>query len=204
MAHTEHSEFIGSLLDAYSAAAWRRGVASKDPEDFGVPQEMQIGEVDAEGWVEWRVLPSTLTKADVEAVEKDFNVQFPPQFRAYLSARFQLFNQVYSRRYDQQILMVDTPAGRPLRPLRDLLNSWQQLLDTGFIPFAQWGDGWGPMCFDSAKRGADGDCPVVWMDHEALIPLGPEQCRRRESVLPLAQFLYGSCREFLIDVFGRD
>jgi hypothetical protein len=60
------------------------------------------------------------------------------------------------------------------------------------------------MCFDSLQRGPDGECPVVWMDHEELVPLGADNGRRRESVAPLARPLYGSCREFLVDVFGRD
>jgi hypothetical protein len=159
--------------------------------------------VNAEGWVEWRVLPSTLTEAEVAALESEFGVQFPPVFRAYLLARFQLFDQVRSRRYDQQILMTDTPAGKPLRRLRELMKAWRPLIGASFVPFAQWGDGWGPMCFDANQRRADGECPVVWMDHEALIPLGPEECQRRKAVAPLVQPLYDSCREFLLDVFGR-
>jgi hypothetical protein len=203
MTVSEDHEFVGRLLDAYAVDDHRMGVASKDPKDAGVPKEMQVGEVDADGWVEWRVLPSTLTEAEVDAVEKEFAVQFPPLFRAYMLARFQLFDQVHSRRYDQQIFMTDTPAGKPLKPIRTLMKAWRSLIDAGYIPFAEWGDGWGPMCFDSVKRTADGECPVVWMDHEALIPLGSNRCRQRESVLPLAQPLYGSCREFLVDVFGR-
>jgi hypothetical protein len=120
-----------------------------------------------------------------------------------LLARFQLFDQVKSRHYGQQILMTDIPSRKPLKPLRDLMEAWRPPIDAGFVPFAQWGDGWGPMCFDSFKREADGECPVVWIDHELLVALGSDKCRQRESVLPLAQPLYGSCREFLLDVFGR-
>lgn len=203
MTVSEDSKFVGQLLDTYAVDDYRMGVASQDPKDAGVPTEMQVGEVNAEGWVEWRVLPSTLTEAEVTAVEKEFGVQFPPLFRAYLLARFQLFDQVQSRRYDQLVFMTDTPAGKPLKPLRELMKAWRPLIDAGYVPFAQWGDGWGPMCFDSVKRAADGECPIVWMDHEALIPLGSDRCRQRESVLPLVQPLYGSCREFLVDVFGR-
>jgi len=203
MAVAEDNAFVGQLLDAYAVEAWRMGVAAEDTEGAGVPREMQVGAVNADGWVEWRVLPSTLNEDDVTAFEKEFGVQLPPVFRAYLLARFQLFDQLRSRRYDQQIFMTDTPAGKPLRPLRTLISSWRPLIDAGFVPFAQWGDGWGPMCFDSARRAADGECPVVWMDHEALVPLGAERCHQRESVLPLAQPLYQTCREFLLDVFGR-
>jgi hypothetical protein len=164
---------------------------------------MQIGEIDAHGWVEWQPLPSTLHDADVDALESDLGVQFPPLFRAYLLSRFHLFDQVKSRRYDQQIFMTHTPSRQPLKPLRDLMVAWRPLIDAGFIPIAEWGDGWGPMCFDTAQRDANGECPVVWMDHELLIPLGEEACRHRESVRPFVRRLYSSFREFLVDVFGH-
>ena len=202
MAVGEDSAFVGQLLDAYAVNAWQTGVASKDPADRGVPPEMQVGEVNADGWVQWRVLPSTLKESDVEALEKEFGAKFPPVFRAYLLARFHLFDQVHSRRYDQQIFMTHTPAGKPLTPLQELMKAWRPLIDAGFVPFAEWGDGWGPMCFDATQRNSDGECPIVWMDHEALIPLG-DKCRLREAVAPLAQPLYDSCREFLVDVFDR-
>lgn len=203
MTVTDDNEFVGHLLDTYAIDAWRMGVAAEDPAEAGVPPEMQVGEVNADGWVQWRVLPSTLTDADVETLECEFGVQFPKVFRAYLLSRYHLFNQVRSRRYDQQIFITDTPARKPLGPLRELMQAWRPLIDAAFVPFAQWGDGWGPMCFDRAGRRADSDCPVVWVDHEALISLGPEECRNREAVAPLMQPLYDSCREFLEDVFGR-
>jgi hypothetical protein len=203
MGLTEDTAFVGSLLDAYGAGAWRMDVAAEDPDDAGVPPEMQVGAVNDDGWVEWRLLPSTLSEPDVAAIEREFGVEFPPLFRAYLLARFHLFDQVMSGRYQQQVLMTDTPGNRPLAPLRELLTAWRPLIEAGYVPFAQWGDGWGPMCFDARARRADGDCPVVWLDHERVIPLGEEACRRRETMQPLAETLYESCREFLLDVFGR-
>ena len=204
MGLAEDAAYVGGLLDAYAAGAWKMQVAEEDPGDGGAPPEMWAGEVDEQGWVEWRLLPSTLTEADVSALEREFGVALPPLFRAYLLARFHLFDQAKSRRHGgQQILMTHTPAGRPLAPLRGLLAAWRPLTEAGYVPFAQWGDGWGPMCFDAEARAADGDCPVVWIDHERVVPLGEDACRRREAVRPLAQALYGSCREFLLDVFGR-
>ncbi len=202
MALADDIAFVGQLLDAYAAEASRIGIPAEDPDDHGVPPEMQVGDVHEEGWVEWRMLPSTLGEADVLALEHEFTVQFPPMFRAYLLARLHLFRQVRSRRYDQQIGMPHTPAGKPLGPLRSLMTAWRPLIDAGFTPFAEWGDGWGPMCFDDGERGADGDCPVVWMDHEELIELGPQTCQNREAVLPKVKPLYRSCRQFLTDVFG--
>jgi hypothetical protein len=197
--------FVGQLLDTYAECACRMGVAAEDEEDEedgGVPLSMQAGEVNEDGWVEWHVLPSTLKEPDVGALEREFGVQLPPIFRAYLMSRFHLFEQVVSRRYNQQIFMTYTPALKPLSPLRDLLNAWRPLIDAGFIPFAHWGDCWGPMCFDALSRARNDDCPVIWMDHEPLISLGPESSRQRELVLPFVQPLYKSCEELLVDVFG--
>jgi len=58
------------------------------------------------------------------------------------------------------------------------------------------------MCFDTSQRRPDGECPVIWLDHEPLITVGPENCRRREAISSLAQPLYASSREFLEDVFS--
>jgi hypothetical protein len=193
----EDIAFIGQLIDAYAVGADRKGVAS------GVPAAMQVGQTDAYGWVEWRVLPSTLSEAEVAELENKFGIHFPPLFRAYLLARFHLFDQLKSSRHDQLILMTDTPAKKPLAPLLHLMSAWRPLIDAGFIPFAEWGDSWGPMCFDTGRRASDGDCPIVWMDHEILASVSEEQCRARKKVLPLAQPLYESCRELMIDVFGQ-
>jgi len=196
--------FVGQLLDTYAQHAWRKDVAAEAADDRGVPQPMQVGEVDEEGWVEWRVLPSTLKYVDVEAIETEFGIEFPPIFRAYLISRFHLFHEVTSRRHDQQLFIPATPAVNPLGQLKALMNAWRPLIDAEYIPIADWGDGWGPICFDSANRAPDGDCPIVWMDHELLIPLGKEKCRQREQISLLAQPLYESSRELLVDVFGRN
>ncbi|HYE20031.1 MAG TPA: SMI1/KNR4 family protein [Tepidisphaeraceae bacterium] len=203
MGLAEDTTYVGALLDAYAEVEPRVHVAAKAPRGAGVPPEMHAGPVNEHGWVEWRMLPTTLTDADVVAVEREFGVTFPPLFRAYLLARLQLFRQVGSDRHDQPVLMTHLPSDRPLGPLRDLLTAWRPLIDARYVPFAEWGDGWGPMCFDAQARGADGDCPVVWLDHERVIPMGEDAVRRREAMEPLARPLYGSFREFLIDVFGR-
>ena len=201
MALNEDIAWVGQLLDHYSTREPLHGVASSDSRDSGVPPEMQAGQIDADGWVEWRVLPSTLKEEDVIELENRFGVQLPPLFRAYLLARFHLFDQVTSRRYDQLIFMSDIPSRRPLEPLSKLISAWRPMIAAGFIPFAEWGDSWGPMCFDTGRCSPDGDCPIVWMDHEVL-PHDEKQLGSRNKVLPLAQPLYGSCREFLLDLFG--
>lgn len=197
----DDEEMVARLLDAYAERAYRRDVAAVDPDENGVPLEMRAGDVDDEGWVEWQLLPSTLTSTDVTALEIEFNVAFPPLFRTYLTSRFHVFDQVRSQRYNQLIFLTATPSHQPLKPLRELLRAWRPLISADFVPFSQWGDGWGPMCFDVRHRGIDGDCPIVWMDHELLIPLGADGWGTRERLKALVNPLYVSFREFLADVF---
>jgi hypothetical protein len=194
--------YVGRILDAYGAHVQKVHVAAADPEDGGVPDAMRAGEVDIDGWVPWKLLTSTLTEADVAAVERRFGIDFPPVFRGYLLARFHLFQQVRSNLHDQQVLIPATPSHRPLDQLSALLAAWHPLIDAGYIPFAEWGDGWGPMCFDVSLRAADGDCPVVWFDHDLLVTLGEEASIRPDELRPISRPLYGSCREFVLDVFG--
>jgi hypothetical protein len=201
MTLSDDIEYVKSTLKAYAENYHRMSVASVDGSG-GVPPEMFDGEVDDEGWVAWKMLPSTLSLDDVSELETEFTIEFPPLFRAYLLAGFQLFDQIHSSKHDQLIFNTDVPSNKPLGPIRTLIEAWQPLLSAGYVPFAQWGDGWGPMCFDTCNRLNDGDCPVVWMDHELLIPLGPDECGKRESVLPHVNALYVSYREFFDDTFS--
>ena len=178
------------------------GVAAEEG-GSGVPPEMFDGDVNDEGWVAWRLLHSTLAETDVAQLEAEYSIDFPPLFRAYLLAWFQLFDQVHSRRHDQQIFNTDVPSNAPLGPIKRLIDAWKPLLSAQFVPFAEWGDGWGPMCFDTANRADDGDCPIVWMDHELMIPLGPDKCGNRDSVMPHVNPLYDSYRDFFCDVFSH-
>ncbi len=197
---------IGQLIDRYYSQVDpidRCGVASTSPSDHGVPREMWAAPVDSDGWVDWKLLPSTLTNADVSALESEFGVSFPPSFQAYLQARFHCFDQVRSARYDEAILWPAMPAHDPLRALRELLKGWRALISADLIPFAQWGDGYGPMCFDSRRRRPDGDCPILWLDHELIAPMG-QKAALRANLTRLEQPLYDSFVDLLQDVFGGE
>jgi hypothetical protein len=58
------------------------------------------------------------------------------------------------------------------------------------------------MCFDADNRLPDGDCPIVWLDHEILIPLGEDACRDRATVMQHANPIFDSYREFFEDTFS--
>ena len=197
---------IGQLIDGYYARADpidRRGVASTKPSYHGVPPEMWAGPVSPDGWVDWKLLPSTLTSADVSTLELEFMVAFPPPFQAYLQARFHCFDQVQSVRHDEIILLPALPERDPLRTLRELLKAWRVLIAADLIPFAEWGDGYGPMCFDTRRRRQDGDCPILWLDHEQIAPMR-EKAAVRANLTRLEQPLYDSFADLLEDLFGGE
>lgn len=198
-------ERVGRLTDAYFDAAHpirRKGVASRRATDFGVPAEMWAGPVEPSGWVDWKLLPSSLTDLDVARLEAIYGVAFPPSFEAYLLARFHCFRQFKSAKYQRTLSLPDLPSRDPFRSLRALLEGWRMLSRLELIPFAVWGDGWGPMCFDTRRRDAFGECPIVWLDHEKLLPFH-ERGATRDELAPLEQPLYPSFGELLLDVFGQ-
>lgn len=166
----------------------------------GVPAEMRDGKVDEEGWVSWRACPSRVSSSDLARLGTSLEVPLPPEVAAYLGARSHLFDQLPSARYDQVIGLRPTPSSEPLRPFAEFVRAWSVLLDAGFLPFAEWGDGWGPLCVDFA--GSSGR--MVWFDHDAIIPLGERACRERSVVGEHATEVYGSVLECLDDLFGAD
>lgn len=204
MSHADDIARIGQMIDRFAAASdpiFLQGGASERPTDHGIPPEMWASDVDREGWVAWRVMPSTLRPADIDQLQSQFSVALPPQFRAYLLARHHCFAQVKSVKYDQLIFFPDLPTRDPLRSLRESLKGWRFLLPTGLIPFAEWGDGWGPMCFDTKKRRDDGDCPILWLDHEQIIPLG-ERVSDGEVLRKFEKPLYASFHDLVEDIFA--
>ncbi|GED15297.1 SMI1/KNR4 family protein [Aneurinibacillus migulanus] len=196
-------EFIALCLDTYFSKHHRvqmRLPIKTDPEDGGVPLSMVNGEVDEEGYVEWKMLPSTVTGEEVTEIEKSLPAPFPPLFRAYLTTRFVLDMQVVNPPYF--FMFPELPADNPFRDITFTLQAWNLLLTTGYIPFAEYQDGWGPVCFDTKQQTADGDYAIVWFDHEHLLhELDEEDYRLREKVESYAQSLFPSFRVFMTEMF---
>lgn len=62
--------------------------------------------------------------------------------------------------------------------------------------------GRGALCLDLGARTAEGDAPVVWIEHEALFELGEPAWGDRAAVARLARPLYPSFEALLDDVVG--
>ncbi|WP_133580200.1 hypothetical protein [Aureibacillus halotolerans] len=168
--------------------------AKTDEDDFGVPVDMQDGEEDEEGWVRWKMIPSTVTVAQIRELERAHGlpVTVPPLYAAYFTTRFVM--SVTLRYNHFGIELPGVPSAHPLRDVHALWENGKSLIRESYIPFATYEDGAGPICWDMLQPREDGDYPVVWFDHEALT----EGERIRRSVLEtLAQPLFPGFQEML-------
>ncbi len=170
-----------------------------DPDEGGVPAAMIDGEADDEGYAKWRMLPSDVSYLEIEELEKITGSQLPPLFKAYLSVRFHLFGEIGNE--ETSFLIPTLPSDYRLGNVRQQMLSWPPLLEAGFVPFCDYEDGIGPVCFDTRRRGPDDDCPIVWMEHEMLHGLAPGEISDRANLEPTAKVLFPSFRSFMKELF---
>lgn len=140
---------------------YARGVAKKPPYDAdssGVPPEMFDGEVNQSGWVRWKIIPSTVTEADVLSFYNEYGITPPQALVEYMKSDFHLLDEVSTGFFPH------IPSDNPFRPMRELLESpgYKPLIGFGYIPIAMMDDDQGAICY----RQSDGR--IVWFDHEAL------------------------------------
>jgi hypothetical protein len=147
----------------------------------GIPDEMRDSSVSPwEDWVGWHAIPSTVTDADLAALEHETSLAFPPLYRDLLQYRHFVELTEIGLRFERHLC----------HNWRDTLRSayfhgWprEDILDIGLLPFgSETLMDAGPVCFDTRGRVADGDCPVVFWDHD------------RPRSAPDVQLMFSSCR----------
>jgi hypothetical protein len=162
-----------------------------DVEDGGVPFEMEAGPVDNnDDWVAWRWLPSRVSEDELAELDALASPSCAP-LRAYLRAHCHLLSHTRWAAHD--VRLVPIPSDAPLGPFREQLDAWAPLVALGYLPFATYGDDYGPICVDLARGD---EAPVVWLDHEQIHSL-PEPLTRAQ-LEPNAQPLCPSLLEFLL------
>lgn len=148
-----------------SHSEWSKDVAKDPPfapEDGGVPREMWNGEVDPEGWVEWKMIESTITENDFSELEREFGHPIPAGVREYfLVPFFHVVDQVNNG--ETLFFLPGMPADNPFGHFSRLVLGWRPLLEFGYFPFAEYQDGWGPICLKES------DGTIVWFDHEEVV-----------------------------------
>lgn len=146
-----------------------------DVEDGGVPPAMWAHEPDADGWVHWKALPSSVTAEDLARLESRIGAPLPPHVRAWLTAAC--------------IGPLEPLGGRlcalwssaPLRDLEATIAAWSPLERAGFLPIGDADNDVGPLCVDLL-----GEERLVAFDHEVLLDLASEARADRARIETLA------------------
>jgi hypothetical protein len=115
-------------------------------------------------WVGWKAIPSTVTDDDLNALERETGLPFPPLYREFLRYRHFVDLTEFGVRFERHLC---NDWSNVLR--RAYFQSWprERILDAGLLPFgSETQMDAGPVCFDTNHRNAAGDCPVVFWDHE--------------------------------------
>lgn len=117
----------------------------------------------SDDWFGWKAIPSTVTELDLNALERETGLPFPPLYREFLRYRHFVDLTNCGVRFERHF------PGSWANALRQLyFQSWrrERIVDVGLLPFGSESlmDS-GPVCFDIKRRDASGDCPVVFWDH---------------------------------------
>ena len=118
----------------------------------------------SEGWVGWKAIPSTVTDAELNTLERETGLAFPPPYRDFLRYRHFVNLTEVGLRFECHLCH---DWAKVLR--KAYFQSWprERILDIGLLPFGSEAlmDA-GPVCFDTRRRSATADCPVVYWDHD--------------------------------------
>lgn len=118
----------------------------------------------SDDWLGWKAIPSTVTEVDLNALERETELSFPPLYRDFL--RYRHFVGLTER----GVCFERHLSNDWSKVLRNAyFHSWarERILDVGLLPFgSETQMDAGPVCFDTKRRDAAGDCPVVFWDHE--------------------------------------
>lgn len=118
------------------------------------------------GLYNWKAIPSRVKISDIKKLEKKIEHLFPPLYKDFL------MHQHYIRLAEEGVRFPEhTPYNWYKTLLNLYFNSWipERIIGVGLIPFGAesfWDAG--PVCFDTRKQMGDGDCPVVFWDHECI------------------------------------
>ncbi len=136
-----------------------------------LPEDMMAEGADPdEEYNVWKLIPSTVTDADIAKKEDEFGIKFPNVLKAFLSTYHHAF---------------EAPIGRNMSdaPFFELDNAFDpHLAANGYLPFTWDGDGYYIRCIDLNANGDKDNCPIVEFDHEALFDMQNEYEDKGEEI----------------------
>jgi SMI1-KNR4 cell-wall len=156
------SNLVESYVDAALAQLRRTGLM-RCPDTL--PEEMRDTSIQpSRDWKGWKPVASSVTDLQLDSLEHETKLTFPPVYREFL--KYLHFIDLTERGVRFEKHRSDSWQ-QVLR--KAYFKSWprEQILDVGLLPFGSeaFMDA-GPVCFDTRSRMANGDCPVVFWDHE--------------------------------------
>ncbi len=132
-----------------------------------VPPEMFDPSIaSSDDWKGWKPVPSVIDDNDLDRLEKEIGHSLPPSYREFLKHK-----HFYGLLLDDGAVYF--PAHVPDKSLNFLWDyvfnymDPEMIIGRGYIYFADLVDS-GALCFDTNRYDGGGECPIVYLDHEAL------------------------------------
>lgn len=155
----------------------------------GVPEEMRDGPVNEDGWCRWKLVPSPVTAADLDGLERECGCVFPVLLRAFLSTCCHYFSD------------ADLGDHTPGKPFSSFYNAWNPTLaKAGYLPILWDRDGYYIRCIDLSNIPNEDRCPVVQINHEILFDM--EEDADREALEAHMEPVAENFRAFLEERFS--
>lgn len=112
-------------------------------------------------WIGWKPVPSTVTDADLDELESEIGLRYPPLYREFLMAQhFLMLTEAGVRFIPHPIDGWKDELREAYRACRDRIVE-QKLIPLGYETFMDAG----PVCLDARSQQSDGECPIVFWDH---------------------------------------
>ena len=110
-------------------------------------------------WKAWKLIPSTVTGQDIEALEKAIGINLPKCLNAFLT--------VYHHYFENPV--GENPVSAPFKAVR---NAWNPLLvdDGGFYI----------RCIDLTNMPNEEQCGIYQIDHEVLFSIDENTVQKEE------------------------
>lgn len=133
----------------------------------GIPHSMQDNTIpEQDGWRGWKCCPSTVSNDELNRLEDETSLKFPTLYRDLLSYQHFISLTEVGLSFERHL------PGEWTHKLQSLyFRSWlpERIIKIGLLPFgAETQMDAGPVCFDTRNRQPDGDCPVVFWDHDNI------------------------------------
>ena len=175
---------VDDLIDAFVEKVNALAREPRWPDD--VPPSLRLGPPNKYGMYDWKI-----QKQDgidwVEAVEAKLSAKLPPSFRSLVT------RYVYPEFKAQGLWFFANTSEQVADEWREWLFKDKALsgglLREGYIQFARPDTGsYDPICFDTQHKTKDGECPIVWIDHEDILCKG-KNCVYKEIAPSFVEFV---------------